>query len=546
MCGIFGCFLKSKDQVSKILVVGLQKLLYRGYDSWGYTIDNIHVRRSMETPSDDGTKGRFGIAHTRWATHGEPCIRNTHPVQSPDGKWFVVHNGIIQNHDSFDRQNHVTDTDTEVLVSLAQHVYTPGMTFPDVIKKVISVIDGSYAVLFTSTHFPNEMVATCNGSPLVFGTSEHGVFFSSDHIALSDVCKTYMKLENRDVIHVHDDTYTIENVRPFHETVHSKDLFNTEEHYMLKEIREQPQALIKLYKGRVYPDRVRLGGLEAYREVLERSTHWVLLGCGTSHNACLCVRPLLENHLQKTVQCELASDFFIRDAHVSKSTLYFIVSQSGETKDCITAAQYINRRGGTCFGINNRPGSMLDSHTVAGLHLNIGPEIAVAATKSFTASVVAFLMIAEMIKPKNPGHILELPNVIEQHIERCLHEISGPVPTWVLGDGIGFGIAREIALKIQEIVYEPVLTHYGYEVKHGPLALVDEKTRFVYFGHSVDIPSILKSRGAQGDAFTILESDPWIFILRHVISYQIFTYKLAKQKGLPIDRPRNLAKSVTV
>lgn len=547
MCGIFGCSLNTEGTVSTLLVNGIQKLLYRGYDSWGISIDNVVVRRSLNEVSCPETTGRIGIAHTRWATHGEPCIRNTHPVVSSDGNWSVVHNGIIQNYDAFDFER-TTDTDTEVLVYLAQKFYTPGMSFPDVIKKVFSVVQGSYAVLFTSKHFKHEIVATCNGSPLVFGTNIDGVFFGSDHIAFVDVCKRYMKMENGDMIHVHDGTYTIENIRNFHDTIQSIDVSNTEEHFMLKEILEQPQSLLKMYKGRVYKDRVILGGLEPHRETLDKSKHWTLIACGSSFNACLCVRSLLEDHLDKTITCEVASDFFIRSAHVCKDTVYFIVSQSGETKDCIMAAEHIIKNGGVCFGINNRPGSLLDSRTVAGVHLNIGPECAVAATKSFTSTVIVFRMIAEMIRPKNPEFLLTVPDIIEQHIERCTHEVIPEISDglWVLGDGPGYGMSREIALKIQEILYVKAHATYGFEMKHGPLALIDSNSRFVYFGTHNDVPTLLKSRGANGSSFLLYNKDPWLFIIQHVISYQYFIYTIAKQKGYSIDRPRNLAKSVTV
>jgi glucosamine--fructose-6-phosphate aminotransferase (isomerizing) len=573
MCGIFGCILKNNNNdIVNTIVKGLQKLLYRGYDSWGFVLDNIKIKRSLDTLEYmyllNEYKGKIGIGHTRWATHGKPSIQNTHPIQSADIAWFVVHNGILQNHtflmEKFELK-HTTETDSEIFVSLAEKIYSENMnlSFVEVIKKVLKYIEGSYAILITSIHFPGEMIAACNGSPLILANTETGIFIASDHMAITDLAKSFIQLDKCDFVHIKECNYTLDSaflknkeLQYIYDVPYDKKLGY--EHYMMKEIMEQPKSLKELFKGRVYSDYVKLGGLLNYKEEFSNATNWTFLACGSSYNACLAVRPLIEKHFQceKKIDCELASEFVNRTAKIIKDGIYIIVSQSGETKDCLRAAEFITHRSGKCFGINNRPGCVLDHSTIAGIHLNIGAEISVAATKSFTATVVAIMMICNMIIPRNVEMLLTLPSIIENHIEKIkndtildklAHELLNG-SWWSIGDGYGYGIAREVGLKLQEVAYIPVFTITGSEIKHGPLALIDTNSKFVYFGKiKNDIESILTSREAS--VFSIpfpTNCDTLTEIICQTISYQLLTYHVAKLKNLPIDRPRNLAKSVTV
>jgi glucosamine--fructose-6-phosphate aminotransferase (isomerizing) len=571
MCGIFGCLLKEDGDVSNIVVKGLQKLLYRGYDSWGFVLDNATVKRCLNTPENmyilTDYKGRLGVGHTRWATHGPPSIKNTHPIQSNDGKWFVVHNGVLQNHENLQTEyglTHSSDTDSEIFVTLAEKIYCQNklLSFIEVAQQVVSLVEGSYAILMTCSLFPNEMIAACNGSPLLIATSQEGIFVASDHEALKEHSHKFINLDKSEFVHINSKNYTLDStfmknkeIRYIHDVSYDPKLGY--KHYMLKEIMEQPKSLRALMNGRVYDGSVRLGGLGPYREELLAASEWTFIACGSSYNACIVARPFIEEHFsrKKVIHCEQAADFVNRQAAVKSKGIYILVSQSGETADCISAAEYIRLYDGRCFGINNRPGSILDHHTIAGIHMNIGPEISVAATKSFTASIVSIFMICNMILYKDSNRLLELPDIIESHLNRIINDkifndlsknMQGGT-WWSVGDGYGYGIAREVSLKFQEVCYMPFLTNMGYEVKHGPLALVDENIKFFYFGKKRDSVKFLETRGAKEIRLpTVNNAGILPELLCIIISSQLLTYMCAELKGLPIDRPRNLAKSVTV
>jgi glucosamine--fructose-6-phosphate aminotransferase (isomerizing) len=571
MCGIFGCLLKEDGDVSNIVVKGLQKLLYRGYDSWGFVLDNDRVKRCLNTPEHihimNDYKGRLGLGHTRWATHGPPSIKNTHPIQSSDGKWFVVHNGVLQNHNSLLTTNgltHSSETDSEIFVTLAEKIYSQNnfLTFIEVAQRVIEQIEGSYAILMTSSVFPNEMIAACNGSPLLLAITSEGVFIASDHEALTEHSKKFIHLDKREFVHINSDSYTLDSnfmknkeVRYIRDVPYDSKLnYN---HYMMKEIMDQPGSLRALMSGRVYEDCVKLGGLGPHREDLSNAPEWTFLACGSSYNACIVARPFIEEHFSRTkvVHCEQAADFVNRQASVKKNGIYIVVSQSGETADVISACEYIRMFGGKCFGINNRPGSMIDHNTIAGIHMNIGSEISVAATKSFTASIVSILMICNMVLHKDTSMLLALPDIVESHLKKIINDkiflrIAAEMQQgswWAVGDGYGYGMARETSLKFQEVCYIPFFTSVGFEVKHGPLALIDDKTHFFYFGKKRDVVKFLETRGAiELSLPSVTNTDVVTEMICEIISSQILTYRCACMRGLPIDRPRNLAKSVTV
>lgn len=548
MCGIFGIY--GNNVNAKKIHTGLKKLQYRGYDSWGYYINNVSYKRftgKIPDEINEHKESNFGMGHTRWATHGEPSEKNTHPISYSNGNWFVVHNGIIQNHKELVEEynlKHETDTDTEVIVSLCEKFYQFEKNFEKIIENVIQKIEGTYAFLIVSPqYFPDEVIATCKGSPLILCETQEGLIFTSDQVTLPPTSK-YMYAKHGDIIHVKNDgTYEFTKTEIFDS---SKSCIEFEDekykHYMLKEIIETPNALRNMFKGRIKNKSIKLGG---NFEFLKKSKTWVLIGCGSSYNACLVARPFLEK--EKIVHVELASDFVLRRPILDvENTSYIIVSQSGETRDCIEACEYITDEwSGKCFGINNRPGCLLDSKTSAGIHMNIGTEKSVPATKSFTATIIALLMILD-----SPKYNLEsLPDVLESHIQRVLHEKKEEKnydsDIFIIGDSWGLGLAKEFSLKLQEVAYIKSLAFTGYEMKHGPLALIDENSKVFYYGLSCSqIPNILKSRGAN----IIHTSEHFSFtkMLCDVLTIQIFVYKIALSKGLPIDTPRNLAKSVTV
>lgn len=562
MCGIFGIYSKTVVVSPKEIQDGLKKLQYRGYDSWGYYMNKKPPKRFLGKifdVEDQEEQSNFGIGHTRWATHGEPSERNTHPISFTGkttvlDKWLVVHNGIITNHEELVKRYQLeknTDTDTEIIVLLAEYFYTSSTTptqkdFKKIVEMILSVIEGTYAfVLVSPEYFPDEMIATCKGSPLIICETGDQLIFTSDHVTLPSKSK-YVYAKHGDVIHVKNGGYEFSKPKEVYETAfftrdEDKETTPPYKHHMLKEIIDQPDSLRSMFKGRLLENgNIKLGG---NFDFLRRVKNVTLLGCGSSYNACLVARPFIEKN--RVVNVELASDFVIRKPYVdTENTAYVIVSQSGETRDCIEACEYISEEcSGVCYGINNRPGCLLDSKTIAGIHMNIGTEKSVPATKSFTATIIALVMMIEgKITNKN------LPDALESHIQRLLHEENDDIideNVIVIGDSWGLGLAKEFSLKMQEVAYVKTMWFPGYEMKHGPIALVDESTQVIYYGLSgSQIPNILESRGAKmshkSEHFSLTR------VLCDIVSMQMFVYRLALKKGLPIDTPRNLAKSVTV
>ncbi len=551
MCGIFGIY--GKSVTPQKIHEGLKKLQYRGYDSWGYVVGKDHKRFTGKIPEVfefNDTSSKFGMGHTRWATHGNPSeLKNTHPIQFGGGKWFVVHNGIIQNYKDFVTEQHTSDTDTEVLVSLADTFYKEGCyNLKSIVEKIVNIIEGTYAfILFSPTYFPDEVIATCKGSPLILCESEDTLTFTSDQVTLNPE-STYVYAKHGDIIHVKSDgsyefvTTTKTHTRNLQEEV-SDDYY---EHHMLREILEQPKCIRNMLKGRIHGNKIKFG--DPKLEFLKSAKTWVLIGCGSSYNACLVVRPFLEKYMnEKNVHVELASDFVLRKPFVdTETTAYIVVSQSGETRDCIAACEYITDECfGSCFGINNRPGSLLDSKTCAGIHLNIGTEKSVPATKSFTATLIALMMFSGTTKIE----FSKIPDTLESHIKRVTHESSQFIrvqePCFILGDSWGLGLAKEFALKLQEVAYIKAIYTPGFEMKHGPLALLENNSSVFYYGPSgSQIPDIIKCRGAN--LVHASEHNSFMRMLCDVITMQLVTYYTALETNLPIDTPRNLAKSVTV
>ncbi len=553
MCGIFS--VKGRSVTPKHIHEGLKKLQYRGYDSWGYIVGTEYKRYTgkIQEEYDSVTEfsSTFGMGHTRWATHGNPSEeKNTHPIQFGKNNWFVVHNGIIQNYKQLIDEyslKHTSDTDTEVIVSLAEHFYREGCyNLKRIVEQIVNVIEGTYAfILISPSYFPEEVISTCKGSPLIVSESDDGIIFTSDQVTLEPHSK-YFYAKHGDIIHVKSDgTYEIDDTNATIYTAFSneKDSNSSYSHHMLKEITEQPDCIRNMFLGRVLNnDEVLLGDKEPY---LKNAKTWVLIGCGSSYNACLVARPFLEKY--KIIHVELASDFVLRRPIIdTESTVYIVVSQSGETRDCIAACEYISDEcRGVCLGINNRPGSLLDSKTRAGMHLNIGTEISVPATKSFTATVIALLMFAAV-----SIDFSKIPDLLEKHIQRMLHKTIETIEDedsdiWVIGDSWGLGVAKELTLKLQEVAYIKASFTTGYEMKHGPIALIDEKSHVFYFGpHGTNIPDILESRGAK--IVHSSEHNSITQVLCDIINIQLVTYYTALKKNLPIDTPRNLAKSVTV
>ena len=627
MCGILGLAIAAPTHLGSLLRDGLRRMQYRGYDSCGILVQNGENYTSERVVGDvsglplNGGEGTHGIAHTRWATHGAPSQLNTHPIASPDGRWWVVHNGVLTNHAVLRNRvleefglTHATETDTEVFVTLAQAFHTQATqanasppTLPEVLQHVLKHVDGSYAVILMSSHYPDQWAAACNGSPLLLGRFRpsgelRGCALASDPIALADLCDDYVRLHDGDVLHVNGIHHTLMGVetnrRTFPTLAATTANKGLHAHFMIKEILEQPEALRNLLRGRLFatetPQKgleVRLGGLGPHLQDLANARHWVLLGCGSSFNAAYVAQAFLQDLLPKhTFRVSLASEFMNASdtkppVHPLETTAYVFVSQSGESKDLLDAARHVKQRGGTCFGIHNRPGSALDGLTTAGLHLNIGPECAVAATKSFTAQVAALVLVGvavaeAMADPKRyttqayKNALHDAPDRLQTLLDRLPSDaavqgaLEGLVQSyaeqnggtfWAVGDGWGYGVAREIALKFQEVAYIPMMAHVGVEVKHGPLALLDAQTTVLQFGdkkHTDALSPMLAARGGArvmdmarfGIAYEYAyKSETCLHdALNAAVLGQWWVYHVAYGLGRPIDQPRHLAKSVTV
>ncbi|RMD41879.1 hypothetical protein DV735_g3232, partial [Chaetothyriales sp. CBS 134920] len=699
MCGIFGYinYLVEKDRkfVLDTLVNGLSRLEYRGYDSAGLAVDGdkknevyafkevgkvAKLRELIDKSGVDLTKtfdAHVGIAHTRWATHGQPSTLNCHPHRS-DPKWefTVVHNGIITNYKELKALlegkgfKFETETDTECIAKLAKYLYDshPTLDFTTLAKAVIKELQGAFGLLLKSVHFPAEVIAARKGSPLVIGvktakpmkvdfvdvehsgedalpaeTANHNVavkkqsngllsagsllappdktllhrsqsraflsddgmpqpaefFLSSDASALVEHTKKVLYLEDDDIAHIHDGQLNIHRMGKDDGTSNVRTIQTIElelqeimkgkfDHFMQKEIFEQPESVVNTMRGRldVANKTVTLGGLRQYMSTIRRCRRLIFIACGTSYHSCMAVRGAFEELADIPIAVELASDFLDRQAPVFRDDTCVFVSQSGETADSLLALRYCLERGALTIGIVNVVGSSISLLTHCGVHINAGPEIGVASTKAYTSQFVAMIMFALSLsedrasKQKRREEIIDgLAKVSDQFREilklndsikeLCAKFLQKQKSLLLLGRGSQYSTALEGALKIKEISYLHCEAVMSGELKHGVLALVDENlpivmilTRDNLFAKSLNAYQQVIAR--SGRPIVICNTDDPEFPpdkterimvphtvdvlqgLLNVIPLQLMAYHLAVSEGLNVDFPRNLAKSVTV
>ena len=655
MCGIFGhCVYgvpRTKREVVAILLGGLRRLEYRGYDSSGICIDteaaasstfdtlktvgNVAALGAVVDDALDGDEAVYrahaGIAHTRWATHGRPCTENAHPQTSSERDEFVVvHNGVITNHEDIKSflatkglgpEDFASDTDTEVIPKLLKMLYDESgdrISFPQLVADAMSHIDGAYAVLVKSRHFPGELVATRRGSPLVLGAVEREdggafeCFVSSDPGAIVEHSPRVTTLENGDIAHVSPAGLEIFNARADSAAGNvltiaermgelldlcvvdvSKGVYST---FMEKEIREQPSSLAQTTAGRVPVDatesRVTLGGLsEKNAASILSSRRIVLVACGTSYNAALCTRQIVERMSGLPVNLELASDFVDRRPVVFRDDTFVFVSQSGETADTLAALDHARAGGAVCVGVTNVAGSTLSRCTDFGVHVNAGPEIGVASTKAFTSQITALVMLALALAgdresladerravlaglrglPEACAETLLLDGQMRRIAERIVDEPS----LLAIGRGADYATALEGGLKIKEVALMHSEGILAGELKHGPLALVSDVMPIVAVvsrgeNHAkmLSVVEQLVARDCSKNLIVVCETGDrsmdqfatrGVELVRvpsaghaclgpilYVIPFQLLSLHLATVRGHDVDRPRNLAKSVTV
>ncbi|TDL25118.1 L-glutamine D-fructose 6-phosphate amidotransferase [Rickenella mellea] len=696
MCGIFSyCnYLVEKDRKSicEILCNGLSRMEYRGYDSAGIGIDGdkpgeiilfkevgkvASLRKKIASSDVDTSKtfvSQCSIAHTRWATHGPPSAVNCHPLRSdPKSDFIVVHNGIVTNATSLrlvlQKRGYKfeSETDTEAVAILTKYVWDSQpdkrITFTELVKTVLKELEGSFAFVFKSTHYPNEIVVARRGSPLLIGVktekklkvdfvdvefageradgkpdvlspqsptgllapptgskilrtqsrafmSEDGLpqpiefFIASDASAIVEHTKRVLYLEDDDIAHIAAGEFHIHRLRRKEDgaqtpsqiaSTRSIETLEIElaeimkgkfDHFMQKEIYEQPESVVNTMRGRVNFDNhsITLGGLRAYLPIIRRGRRIVFIGCGTSYHSCIATRAIFEELTEIPVSVELASDFLDRKTPIFRDDICVFLSQSGETADTILSLRYCLERGALCIGVVNTVGSTISRETHCGVHINAGPEIGVASTKAYTSQYIVLLMMAIQLSEdrisltERRQQIIDglhaLPGQLKRVLEadKTLQQLASNVlansrSLLILGRGLQYATCLEGALKIKEISYMHSEGILAGELKHGPLALIDENMPVIIIMTRDSLYPKVQSAFAQ---ITARKAQPIIICndeddsvprdakairvpstvdclqgILNIVPLQLLSYHLAIKNGFDVDFPRNLAKSVT-
>lgn len=612
MCGIVGYI--GDKRAYPILIKGLSRLEYRGYDSAGVALlenGNLNVFKRQgkvldltNFVGDNPTNGTVGIGHTRWATHGLPNDINAHPHTSGDGSITLVHNGIIENYDILKKElinrGHVfkSETDTEVLVHLIEDIKEKsGVNLAEAVRIALNEVHGAYAIVVISPEEPNKIIAAKKSSPLVIGMGEDEYYLASDATPIVEYTKNVVYLEDEQIaiIDRHNGLriFSISNkeVSPYVQELEMQ-LEELEkggyEHFMLKEIYEQPRAIHDSFRGRLNAKEgwVSLGGIKDYEEQIAKANRIIIIACGTSWHAALVAEYYFEDLARIPVEVEYASEFRYRNPIIRKDDVVIAISQSGETADTLAALKMAKEQGATLLGIVNVVGSTISRVTDAGSYTHAGPEIGVASTKAFTTQLVLLAMMALSIGKKR-GTIADkkfqtlldeleaLPEKIEKLLKsddyiRKVSAIYKDAPNALyLGRGSSFPIALEGALKLKEISYIHAEGYPAAEMKHGPIALIDENmpvfviaTQGENYGKVVSNIQEVKARKgkliaivSKGDttvrelADHVIEipvSDEFVVPILATIPFQLISYHIAVMRECNVDQPRNLAKSVTV
>jgi len=612
MCGIVGYV--GAREAYPILIKGLKRLEYRGYDSSGVALfnDGLHVYKKQgkvveleALAKGKNVHGKLGIAHTRWATHGVPSDNNSHPHQSMNGTIALVHNGIIENYASLKEvleergYTFQSETDTEVLVNLIESIQIAEKVELEVaIKIALNQVVGAYALAVFSIDNPNKIVVAKMGSPLVLGLGDKEFYIASDATPFLEYTKKAIYLEDGEmaVVELGKDVVVTriesdELVDPF---IHQLqlDLASIEkggyDHFMLKEIFEQPKSIEDTYRGRLLPEQgiIKLGGLEEYQEKFLNASRIIIVGCGTSWHAGLVGEYLFEDLARIPVEVEYASEFRYRNPVINENDIVIAISQSGETADTLAAIKMAKKMGATIFGVCNVVGSSIARETHEGAYTHAGPEIGVASTKAFTAQVTVLAMMAVQLA-KLKGTITEskfrsllfeldsIPNKISTMLEteeqsKYIAEVYKDSPNFLyLGRGYNFPVALEGALKLKEISYIHAEGYPAAEMKHGPIALIDESMPVVVIApnngqYEKIVSNVQEVKARDGKIIAIVtEGDTEISkvadftieipptseefsALLTTIPLQLLSYHIAVMRECNVDQPRNLAKSVTV
>lgn len=609
MCGIVGAC--SQRNIGHVLIEGLQRLEYRGYDSSGVSFlkdGELHrtrrvgkVEQLQEALNQAEVDGVLGIAHTRWATHGVPSERNAHPHNSNETV-SVVHNGIIENHKELREKLQTlgyvfaSDTDTEVIAHLMEHELQQSASLREALHRVVGQLEGAYGTVVIDKRYPNQMVAARSGSPLVVGYGDNENFVASDQQAILSVSQRFCYLEEGDIAEVTSESVQIftQDGQPVERViVESDDTYEAADkgdfpHYMLKEIYEQPQAIIRTLEERLVDNTLCIEAAFGQQapELLKDIEHIQIVACGTSYHAGLTAKYWFEGLTGISCQVEIASEFRYRKSFLHKKSLFVTISQSGETADTLAALRLAKEMGyQTTLTLCNSPLSSMVRESDLCYFMKAGPEIGVASTKAFTVQLTGLLLlagsIAQLKTPQAPwleslaNSLRDLPTKIEQvlALSDAIKELSASFAdkhhALFLGRGEQYPIAMEGALKLKEISYIHAEAYAAGELKHGPLALIDADMPVVVVAPNNQLLDKLHSnieevraRGGLMYVFAdenshfvadntmkvldIPHCDPIIEPILYTIPLQLLSYHVALIKGTDIDQPRNLAKSVTV
>ena len=612
MCGIVG-YVGGRD-ATEVLLKGLKRLEYRGYDSAGIALINeklivqkgkgkvINLEKALKS---NKLFGNIGIGHTRWATHGEPNDVNSHPHLSETGKIAVVHNGIIENYNTLKKQliergrNFQSQTDTEIIAQLIEEIYTKskGVTFEQAIRLALKQIVGTYGLAILNIETPDKIYIARKGSPLLLGVGDNEMFIASDASPIVEYTNKVVYLDDGEMAIVTRSHYEVKTIDDYpltkevHELAISLDAIEKAgyPHFMLKEIFEQTRSIADCMRGRIDIENgsIVLGGLEGVIDDLVDAKRIVIAACGTSWHSALVGEYLFEQLAKTPVEVEYASEFRYRDPLIGKGDVLLVISQSGETADTLAALREAKEKGALVLGICNVVGSTISRETDAGVFTHAGPEIGVASTKAFTAQVVVLIMMALELGQRKGllssdemkmyiNELARIPSKVEHILEHCDDAIKTMASMFTyapnflyLGRSYSFPVALEGALKLKEISYIHAEGYPAAEMKHGPIALIDEMMPVVVIAatdHTNDkmISNIEEVKARKGRLIAIMNdensevkdlADFSVSIpntidcfspLLTVIPLQLLSYYIAVNRGCNVDQPRNLAKSVTV
>ena len=612
MCGIVAYI--GHREAYPIIIKGLKRLEYRGYDSAGVALLtpekalNIYKKSGKVADLENESEGKdlhanTGMGHTRWATHGAPNDVNAHPHLSQSGEFAIIHNGIIENYHSLKialmERGHTfkSETDTEVLIHLIEEVHQKNnVSFEEAVRMSLTQVVGAYAIVILSKSNPNYLIGARKGSPMVIGIGENEHFIASDATPIVEYTRNVVYLNDGELVIIYNNNLTVKTIDNTIKTPYIQELeINLEsiekggfEHFMLKEIYEQPRSILDSFRGRTHINAgtITMAGVDKFEDKLKNIKRIIIVGCGTSWHAGLVGEYLFEDFARIPVEVEYASEFRYRNPVLDETDFVIAISQSGETADTLAALELAKSKGATIFGVCNVVGSSIPRFTDAGAYTHAGPEIGVASTKAFTAQVTALILMSLSIAQKRGSIstqrlrelLIELETIpakvetalkLNDSIKKIAAVFQHSTNALYLGRGYGFPIALEGALKLKEISYIHAEGYPAAEMKHGPIALIDEEMPVViiatqHSNYEKVISNIQEVRARKGRVIAIAtEGDEhirqhadYVIYIPHCeeamlpliasVPLQLLSYHIAVMRGCNVDQPRNLAKSVTV